>query len=83
MDQTIKLLKDKGALDIKDGSVEVFFDDLGIVQEIIFRRKKVRRDPKFEVLQGEHVKKGKAQAFFDPNGVLQKVIYETFWKREK
>lgn len=80
---TINLLKEKGVLDVKDGSVEIFFDDVGVIQELIFRMKKVRRDQPLEVRAGPHVKKGKAFAFFDPNGVLQKVIYETFWRREK
>lgn len=77
---TIQLLKDHGVLDMKDGSVELFFDDVGKVQQIIYRVKKVKRDTPLVVRE---IKRGTAIAHFDGEGIMQKVIYETFWKRGK
>lgn len=72
-------LKELGVFDLKDGSVELFFDDVGIVQKIIYRKRKRRKDDEFEV---RSLVKGTAMAEFDANGVLQTVLYETMWKRK-
>lgn len=72
-------LKKLGVFDVKDGSVELFFDDVGIVQKIIYRKRKRRRDG--EVFEVRSLTKGSAVAEFDKDGVLQTVVYETFWKR--
>lgn len=80
MNEVIQTLQDQGVFNIRNGSAEVFFDDVGQVQKIMYRIKKVRRDLPLEVRE---IKRGTAIAHFDGAGVMQKVIYETEWKREK
>lgn len=78
-----EVLQQKGVFDIRNGSAEIFFDDTGEVQQIIYRIKKVKRDGVLEVRSGSHIRRGTAMAYFDPDGVLQKVIYETVWRKNK
>lgn len=80
IEKCLSELQELGAFDIKDGSVELFFDDVGIVQKIVYRRRKRRRDG--EVFEVRSLEKGSATAEFDKDGILQTVVYETFWKRK-
>lgn len=64
---------------MKDGSVELFFDDLGIVQQIVYRPKRRRRAG--EKLEIHSVKNGKVIANYDNDGTLQYIVKETTWKR--
>ena len=79
MEDTLQTLKDQGVFNVKDGSVELFLDDEGKVQQIVYRIKKVKRDTPLVVRE---IKRGTAIAHFDGSGIMQKVIYETFWKRK-
>ena len=74
-----QLLKD--IMSTRDGSVELFFDDIGLVQQVIFRRKRKKREG--ETIEVFSIKNGTAIANFDHEGNLQRVLYETIWKRKK
>lgn len=74
-------LKELGVLDMKNGSVELFYDDEGVLQQVIYRRNKRKRqgDTMFTVLP---VAGGKAIANYTHDGVLSQVVYETIWRRK-
>lgn len=66
---------------LRDASVELFIDDVGIVQQIIYKKKRKKREG--ETIQVLGIKNGKAIASFDPDGNLGIIIYETVWKRNR
>lgn len=78
---TIDILKREGVLDVKNGSVELHFDDVGILQEITFRKKRRRRSG--EDLKILTQKNGRSIADYDNDGVIQHITYETKWRRPK
>lgn len=78
---TIDTLIITKTLAMKDGSAELFFDDVGLVQQIIFRKKAKKRDG--QELEIRPVLSGTATSHFDLFGKLQKIIYETVWRRNK
>lgn len=72
-------LQELGVFDIKSGSAELFFDDEGILQQVVYRKnKRKRQGEEFKVLD---LKGGKATANYSPDGLLLQVTYETTWKR--
>ena len=77
---TEDILKQQGIFDLKNGSVELFFDDEGLLQEILFKRKRRRRQG--ETLQ-VFTKNGRAIVDADNDGVIQHITYETRWRRPK
>lgn len=73
-------LEQLGVLDIKNGSAELFFDDEGVLQQIIYRKNHRRREGEpFEI---RALSMGKITANYGPNDTLAQVIYETTWKRK-
>lgn len=80
MNQIEKQIFDE-VMSTRDGSVELFFDDVGIVQQIVYRRKRRKREG--ESIQVFNIRNGTAIANFDNDGNLQKIVYETVWKRKK
>lgn len=74
-------LQELGVFDIKNGSAELFFDDEGVLQQVIYRKNKRKRQGElFKVLD---VQGGKAIANYSPDGILLQVTYETTWRRKK
>lgn len=74
-------LQELGVFEIKNGSAELFFDDEGILQQVVYRKnKRKRQGEEFKVLD---LKGGKATANYSPDGLLLQVTYETTWKRGK
>lgn len=71
-------LETLGVLNVRDGSAEVFFDDVGVVQKVVFRKRKRPREGEPFTIQHS---KGQAVADFDANGELRAVVYETTWRR--
>lgn len=72
-------LQELGVFEIKNGSAELFFDDEGILQQVIYRRNKRKRQGEiFNILP---IAGGKAVANYSPDGLLLQVVYETTWKR--
>lgn len=70
----IQLLEQYGVLNIKDGSVEVFFDDVGIIQKLIVReRRRKRSGEDFEIRAKANTK---VTANYNLEGVLSQVEYE-------
>lgn len=76
MDELHKL----GVFDIKNGSAELFFDDEGILQQIVYRQK--RRRVQGESLSVRSTKSGTVLANYDHDGTLQVLTIETSWKRK-
>lgn len=73
-------LQELGVFDVRNGSAELFFDDEGIIQQIVYRKNKRKREgEEFQVLG---VKGGKATANYHPDGTLLQVTYETTWRRK-
>lgn len=82
MDDQIKILKDKKVFEIRDGSAEVFFDDVGVIQQIVYRIKKVKHEG--EPLELRSLPRAhNAMAYFDPTGTVKKIVYESTWKKSK
>lgn len=73
-------LKGLGVFDIKNGSAELFFDDEGKLQQIIYRKKRRRNQGESLVVQGTH--SGTVLANYDHDGTLQVLTIETTWKRK-
>lgn len=78
---TLDTLEAQGILDIRNGSAELFFDDIGLIQQIIFRKKK-RKEPHKD-LKVYNQNNGTAILNYDNDGTLQQIVYETRWKRNK
>lgn len=76
MDELSKL----GVFDIKNGSAELFFDDEGKLQQVIYRQK--RRRVQGENLSVHGTKSGTVLANYDHDGTLQVLTIETTWKRK-
>ena len=64
-----------------NGSLELHFDDEGLIQEITIRQKRRRREG--ESLKIFHVQNGKAIANYDNDGIIQQITYETKWRRQR
>lgn len=73
-------LKELGVFDIKNGSAELFFDDEGILQQVIYRKKRRRVQGETLNVQGTH--SGTVLANYDNDGTLQVLTIETTWKRK-
>lgn len=74
MNDAIKILESVGAFNIKNGSVEVFFDDVGIIQKVIIReRGRKRNGEDFKILNKPNTK---VTANFNMDGLLGQVEYE-------
>lgn len=74
MNEQIDLLKNNGFFDVKNGSVEVFFDDVGIIQKLIVReRGRKRNGEDFKILNKPNTK---VTANFNMEGQLGQVEYE-------
>lgn len=73
-------LQNLGVFDVKNGSVELFFDDEGILQQIIYRKNHRKREG--EDFSIRPISMGKITANYGPNDTLAQVIYETTWKRK-
>lgn len=78
--ETLNTLAIEGVLDLRNGSAELFFDDVGILQEIILKRRK-RKEPNKD-LQILHKIKTNASLDYDGEGVLQQIVYTTKWRRK-
>jgi hypothetical protein len=76
MDELLKL----GVFEIKNGSAELFFDDEGILQQVIYRKK--RRRVQGETLNVHGTRSGTVLANYDNDGTLQVITVETSWKRK-
>lgn len=76
----IDTLVRKGVFDIKSGSAELFFDDIGELQEIRYRNKRRRKTE--ENLKIYDIKNGHAKLSYDPHGILMQIDYETVWKKK-
>lgn len=79
--QAIKDLLEQGFFRTRNGSVEVFFDDISVVQKLVFRRKRRKREN--EELKIYKQTNGKATGHYDRHGELMVVEYETEWVRPK
>lgn len=79
--ETLDTLKAQGVFDIKNGSAELFFDDIGILQQIVFKKKK-RKEPQHD-LKVYTTHNGTAICNYDNDGTLQQITYETKWKRNR
>jgi len=79
--ETLDTLLIEGVLTLRNGSAEVFFDDVGIVQKIVIKRQK-RKEPGRD-LQILHNKNTSVSLEYDGDAVLQKIEYETKWRRPK
>lgn len=76
----IDTLVRKGVFDIKNGSAEIFFDDIGELQEIRYRNKRRRKTA--ETLKIFDIKNGTTKLSYDPQGILMQIDYETVWKKK-
>lgn len=74
-------IKALGVLDVRNGSVELFFDDEGLIQKAIFRERK--RKPEGERIT-VHEKPGAvcAKVDFTPEGLIGAITYERVWRRK-
>lgn len=79
--ETLDTLLSEGILGLKNGSVELFFDDVGILQEFILKRRK-RKEPNRD-LQILHKIKTNASLDYDGEGILQQIVYTTKWRRPR
>lgn len=77
--ETLDTLHSEGVLGLRNGSAEIFFDDIGLIQEIILKRKK-RKEPGRD-LQILHTQRTRAALDYDGDGVLQQIEYTTKWRR--
>lgn len=77
--ETLDTLVSEGVLGLRNGSAELFFDDVGILQEIVLKKKK-RKEPGRE-LQILHTTRTRAALDYDGQGVLQQIEYTTKWRR--
>lgn len=75
-----EILNEKGFFNIKDGSAEVFFDDLGQIQQIIFKNK--RRKRVGEKLIVFATNNGSAIQHFDKDGDTTLIEYTHIWRRK-
>jgi hypothetical protein len=73
-------LQKLGVFDIKNGSAELFFDDEGKLQQIVYRKKRRRREGENLVIHG--TTSGTVLANYDNDGTLQVITVETTWKRK-
>ena len=78
--ETLDTLLSEGVLALRNGSAEIFFDDVGIVQQIIIKRRKRKEEGKDLIVL--HTKKTNASLDYDGNGILQQIIYTTKWQRK-
>lgn len=78
-EDTIKILMETGALSMKNGDAHLFFDDVGLLQEIVFRNKRRRASGESLVLKGLP-DFGTATAHYF-QGAIEQVTYETRWRR--
>lgn len=81
MQEIIKTLEEQGVFNIKNGSVELFFDDEGILREMIFKKKRRKRPD--EDLKIFSVTNGKSVVDYDKYGIIQQITYQTQWKRPR
>lgn len=77
--ETLDTLYQEGVLGLRNGSAELFFDDIGLLQEIVLKKKK-RKEPGRE-LQILHTTRTRAALDYDGQGVLQQIEYTTKWRR--
>lgn len=81
MEETIQILIEQKLFDLKNGSAELHFDDEGLLQEIVFKRKRRKREGESLTIFG--VQNGKSLANYDKNGIIQQITYETQWRRNR
>lgn len=79
MEEVIQIMKQEGVFKLKNASVELSFDDVGLLQQMVFKKKRRRRTG--EDLMIYMQKSGKAIADYDKDGVIQHITYETKWHR--
>lgn len=79
--ETLDTLLIENVLGLRNGSAELFFDDVGILQEIVLKRRK-RKEPDRE-LKILHSAKTHAELDYDENGILKQIVYTTKWRRPK
>lgn len=80
MEDILKTLVEQKVLELRNGSAELFFDDVGILQEIVFRTKRRRRTG--ELLNVKGLTTGTALADYK-DGIIEQVRYETKWRRPR
>lgn len=78
---TLDILKEQGILNLKNGSAELFFDDEGLLQKLIIRKRRRKREG--EILKIIPPKKGNVIANYNHESLLLHITYETEWCRPK
>lgn len=78
--ETLDTLLIEKVLGLRNGSAELFFDDVGILQEIVLKKRK-RKEPERE-LQILHSSKTHAELDYDEHGILKQIVYTTKWRRK-
>lgn len=77
----INLLVSKGVFLVRNGSAEIFFDDIGCIQKIMYRlRRRKRKDEDLLILP---VSSGKALGHYGKDNELLLIEYETEWTRSR
>lgn len=78
--EALDTLTSEGVFDLRNASAEIFFDDVGLIQEIVMKRRK-RKEPNRELII-LHTKKTHAELDYDEQGTLQQIVYTTKWRRK-
>jgi len=79
--ETLDILQQEGVLGLKNGSAELFFDDIGLLQEIVLKRRK-RKEAGKELIVIHKIKTN-ASLDYDGDGTLQQIVYTTKWRRPR
>lgn len=79
--ETLNTLLQEGVLGLTNGSAELFFDDVGVLQEIVLKRKK--RKESGRELQILHTVKTNVSLDYDGDGIRQQIVYTTKWRRPR
>lgn len=78
--QCLELLQAQGILGMRNGSVEIHFDDEGLIQKMCMKRR--RRARPGEKLVVKPVIRGNVVASFDKDGEIGSLSIETEWIRK-
>ena len=77
----IDTLEERGFFSIRNGSAEIFIDDIGLIQKIISKKRRRRRAG--EELKILSVKNGKSITSYDKDVNIGDIVYESTWFKNK